>query len=136
MRTAWLLLVALVCLVWAGTGVPAWAETLWMVYTPISPVEIITPTPMVRGAGVNEEVQFVCSECDDYDCVCEGIFGGWVVQDDVTYTWSATGGTFPQGQTGTSVLWKAPPVAGDYTVTVTVNDVDGHKWPEYLMTVA
>ena len=110
-----------------GAG-PAEAYDYYMLGMPIYPVVIVTPTEMVRGAGVNEEVQFVCSESWDTDCLCWGP-SGYPFSDDVTYTWSATGGTFPQGNTGTEVIWKAPSVAGDYTVTITVDDVAGYAPP-------
>ncbi|MFB3880707.1 MAG: hypothetical protein ACE149_05560 [Armatimonadota bacterium] len=116
----------LTCVV-AAAG-PAEAYPYYMTDMDIYPVGIVTPTEMVRGAGVNEEVQFVCSESWDTDCVCWGILGNPVL-DDVTYTWSASGGTFPQGNTGMEVMWKAPSSPGNYTVTITVDDVAGHAPP-------
>ena len=42
--------------------------------------------------------------------------------DELTYTWNATGGNFPQGTIGQSVQWTAPNIAGNYTITVIVSD--------------
>ncbi len=42
--------------------------------------------------------------------------------DALSYTWSATGGTFPEGPTGFSVTWTAPDEPGEVTANVTVSD--------------
>ncbi len=43
--------------------------------------------------------------------------------DSLTYTWSATGGTFSEA--GPLTTWMAPNVPGTYTITVTVKDGRG-----------
>jgi len=46
---------------------------------------------------------------------------GWhTVSDTVTHTWSGPGTFSPQ--TGKSVSWTAPGVAGEVTLTVTADD--------------
>jgi ABC-type glycerol-3-phosphate transport system substrate-binding protein len=52
----------------------------------------------------------------------------WCVADDIdstnlTYTWSASGGTF-SGE-GATVTWLAPATEGTYTITVNVTDDRG-----------
>ncbi|MBU1071986.1 PKD domain-containing protein, partial [bacterium] len=42
--------------------------------------------------------------------------------DELTYTWSADGGQFPDGNVGETVTWSPPDLMGTYTVTVTVDD--------------
>jgi len=44
-------------------------------------------------------------------------------EDRVDFTWTCTGGSFSGG--GPSVIWKAPPNYGTYTITVTVEDGKG-----------
>jgi hypothetical protein len=56
---------------------PADAYSYYMLGDPIEPVSIVTPTPMVRGAAINEEVQFVCTESWDTDCLCFVSYGYW-----------------------------------------------------------
>lgn len=73
--------------------------------------------------GINGQVLFRCSLCTDQDRkVCGGVTSYPV--DTVTYTWSATCGSFPYGNTGREVTWIAPPTPGPCVVTVTVDDVD------------
>ncbi|MBX2974815.1 MAG: carboxypeptidase regulatory-like domain-containing protein [Ignavibacteriaceae bacterium] len=42
--------------------------------------------------------------------------------DNLTITWTADAGTFPDGSTGTTVQWKAPNQNGSFTITATVSD--------------
>jgi len=42
--------------------------------------------------------------------------------DVLTYTWSASGGSFPSGNVGGSVVWKAPDRTGLFTISVEVTD--------------
>ena len=44
-------------------------------------------------------------------------------KDELTYTWSANGGTFTGGTSGTSTKWKAPRTPGNYTLTCKIDDV-------------
>jgi len=51
----------------------------------------------------------------------------WVVAtdsdgDQLSYAWSSTSGSFPQGTSGTSVTWKAPDTPGPYQCKVIVSD--------------
>jgi len=100
----------------------------WETYTPITDPSITSPTVSNNGIGINGEVGFTCSTCTDQD---KHTVGGQTSYpwDTVTYTWSATVGTFPYGNTGRSVTWKAPGSPGTCTVKVTVNDLDGHPPP-------
>jgi PKD domain-containing protein len=42
--------------------------------------------------------------------------------DDLTYLWSSTSGSFPEGTTGFSVQWTAPNSTGTYDISVEVSD--------------
>ncbi len=42
--------------------------------------------------------------------------------DNITTSWSANNGSFPDGISGISVKWKAPSDTGAYAITVTAND--------------
>ena len=42
--------------------------------------------------------------------------------DQLTYLWSSTKGTFPNGIIGESVSWVAPEEPENYTISITVND--------------
>ena len=43
-------------------------------------------------------------------------------QDEMTYTWTSQLGSFPDGNTGSSVQWQAPSDPGNYSISVTVSD--------------
>jgi hypothetical protein len=63
----------------------------------------------------------------DIFCIAEGAVAG----NDLTYTWSATGGEL-QGKglaegKADKIRWKAPGVRGDFTVSVTVKDSLGKE---------
>jgi uncharacterized protein (TIGR02145 family) len=58
---------------------------------------------------VNEESTLSCVATDP-----EG--------DDLTIMWSSDKGTFPNGNMGQSVKWKAPDTAGSYPITATASD--------------
>jgi hypothetical protein len=47
--------------------------------------------------------------------------------DPLTYTWSATGGSYDGTATGASAIWTAPPTEGSYTLTVEVADGRGGR---------
>jgi hypothetical protein len=53
-----------------------------------------------------------------------------VLSDTCTYTWGATGGTFPGGTQGQSVKWLAPTTPGTYTLTLVVDDQGGANKPD------
>jgi uncharacterized protein (TIGR02145 family) len=42
--------------------------------------------------------------------------------DNLSTIWSAQSGSFPNGNTGSSVTWQAPSTADSYTIAVTVSD--------------
>jgi hypothetical protein len=116
----------IVALAAAASCGAAQASETWGPYTAIETPSIVAPTTAHNGCGISAEVSFRCSPCSDQDThVVDGC--GTHPYDVVTYTWSATGGSFPNGNTGTAVTWKAPAAHGTYTVTVTVDDVDGHS---------
>ena len=50
--------------------------------------------------------------------------------DSLTFTWSATGGSF--SGTGSVVIWLAPDTPGTYAITVTVTDGKGAETPKQL----
>ncbi len=53
--------------------------------------------------------------------------------DNLSYIWSANGGTFPSGATSLSVTWKAPMTNGNYEVEVTVSD--GKDTDSYVLVI-
>ena len=54
-------------------------------------------------------------------------------EDPLTFTWSATGGSF-SSTTGETVTWTAPSDTGDYTITVEAKD-EGDATDTYSETV-
>jgi len=94
----------------------------------ITTPRITSPTTANNGVGINGEVTFTCSTCSDRD-IRTTPGGTMPVGDSVTYTWWAQAGSFPNGNTGTTVLWRAPDDPDYLTVRVTVNDVDGRAQP-------
>jgi len=58
---------------------------------------------------INGETTIYCSATDP-----EG--------DEITVSWSSQTGSFPNGNTGSTVLWKAPGTAGEYYIRAVVND--------------
>jgi len=58
---------------------------------------------------VNEETTLTCVAID-----ADG--------DNLTVSWTAPSGTFPNGNVGVSVKWKAPANIGVYSITATVSD--------------
>ena len=63
----------------------------------------------------------------DIFCIVDGAGGG----NDLTYTWSATGGelqgTGMEEGKADKIRWKAPGVRGDFTVSVAVKDSQGRE---------
>ena len=62
-----------------------------------------------RGTTIGETVQLNCTAND---------FEG----DVLTYSWFANAGSFIGSTSGSSVLWKAPEVAGNYNISISVSD--------------
>ncbi|MCB9473382.1 MAG: SUMF1/EgtB/PvdO family nonheme iron enzyme [Candidatus Delongbacteria bacterium] len=50
---------------------------------------------------------------------CEVTHSGWNTPE---CSWSSTEGYFPSGTAGMTVLWRAPPTSGAYSITVEVDD--------------
>ncbi len=88
----------------------------------------------VVAAGAT--VQLSCSGATDTDShsYCSG--NEWVSEDPppsdtISHTWTAKSngidvGSFPSGNTGTDVQWKAPDSGLDVTITVTADDEGAH----------
>jgi len=62
-----------------------------------------------RGTTIGETVQLNCT-ANDFD------------GDVLTYSWFANSGSFIGSTSGSSVLWKAPEVAGNYNISISVSD--------------
>ena len=95
---------------------------VWDVYTAISVGSITSPTAGSTYA-VNTEVSCSIAAGSDRDHRYVPPSNHTYPADTLTYTWSASAGTFPYGNTGTSVTWKAPstPNSG-VTITCTISD--------------
>lgn len=104
--------------IWAW---PSGCTAGWTPYTSIS-ASITSPTTGNNGRGINAEVQFTCSASDLDRYRNANCSWNTPVQDGLSYTWTAQAGTFPYGNTGSTVTWKAPANHGSYWVKVTVND--------------
>jgi hypothetical protein len=80
---------------------------------PEPPQQVQAAAPVVTGLTADRQVpplgktQITCDATD-------------ADSDNLTYSWTATGGTL--GGSGTSVSWTAPDKAGDYLISVTVSD--------------
>lgn len=93
---------------------------IWDVGSPIS----VTVTAPVNDAGVDPDASVTCAAtASDSDHWTQGANSGTEDDGISSYTWSASAGTFPNGNTGASVTWKAPSSGADVTITCTVNDV-------------
>ncbi len=98
---------------------------------------IIYAAFLISSASANTYVAadaniMVTASCSDSDCDYTGDCPE-SVGDTVTITWSDdtlrdSGVAFPNGNTGTSVLWKAPGGAGDVVITATCNDTGTTKY--------
>lgn len=53
-------------------------------------------------------------------------------QDQLSYSWSKTGGDWLSHSTTDTILWKAPLVADNYTISVTVTDDKGASVEESI----
>ena len=70
-------------------------------------IQSVSATPST--VRVNEITTLICNATD-----ADG--------DNLTYTWSANGGAFPNGETHSTVIWKAPMTSGSYELEVNVED--------------
>ena len=74
-----------------------------------APVVVVTADSITLFFGQETEIRAVAMDEDE---------------DPLTYSWTATGGTFTTSITLPTVTWQAPSIAGSFTITVTVNDGD------------
>jgi hypothetical protein len=80
-----------------------------------------TPTgnqPPVISSLVAQSQQLYPSGNTEIQCIAQDADG-----DRLNFTWAATGGDF--SGVGPTIIWKAPPNYGTYTITVTVDDGKG-----------
>ena len=83
-----------------------------------SPVGSENNAPVIQNISanptsilINETTTLTCDAIDEDN-------------DNLTYTWSSAKGTFPNGTSSSSVIWKAPATTGSQPVEVTVSDGD------------
>ena len=93
----------------------------WSPGTPIT-VSITAPSDgMVVGPGTATQCTAIGSDLDQ--CLLNGMATSFA--DTLTYTWSASEGTFPNGNTGATVNWQAPAEFtsnDDVVITCTADD--------------
>ena len=87
------------------------------------PPIVETVTASDDSVNVNETITVVCKATD-------------ADEDGLTYSWSATGGTFPGSTDGASVTWQAPESSGSFTITVEVSDGEESATGEIIIYVA
>lgn len=84
-------------------GLPTWYPD-----TPITPGAISSPSAGL-GYACNSDVTCTISPASDTDKRVDPVSGVTTYEDDeCTYTWSASAGSFPDGATGMQVKWRAP----------------------------
>ena len=69
------------------------------------------------------------SDCRNYTDSC-GNSCSQSQNDPVTVSWSASAGTFPSGNTGTSVQWQSPSGSGEVSITASWANTNSDKFPE------
>ncbi len=74
--------------------------------------------PPVISSLVAQSQQLYPSGNTEIQCIAQDADG-----DQLNFTWAATGGDFSGA--GPTIIWKAPPNYGTYTITVTVDDGKG-----------
>lgn len=74
--------------------------------------------PPVISSVLAQSQQLYPSGNTEVTCIAQDADG-----DQLSFTWAATGGDF--SGVGPTVVWKAPPNYGTYTITVTVDDGKG-----------
>jgi len=72
--------------------------------------------PQIEQIVVSPSVNFT-SDLVFFNCVSFDVDG-----DQLSYSWSANGGSFIGSSSTCSATWKAPDIGGDYTVKVFVSD--------------
>ncbi|MDP8239762.1 MAG: SUMF1/EgtB/PvdO family nonheme iron enzyme [Candidatus Hatepunaea meridiana] len=81
-----------------------------------SPVQPENNAPVIQNVAadpdliaIGETTMLICTASDEDN-------------DTLAYNWAASDGTFPNQSAGASVIWQAPDVSGDYTISITVSD--------------
>ena len=74
-------------------------------------------SPLPNGGGYAPDAEVSCSA----SAVDEDLWNCGLQSVDLTCHWSATLGSFPYGDTGNNVVWRAPS-RGSCTITVTADD--------------
>jgi len=106
------------------------ADPYYTAHTVIDPVSITSPTDGESFCVGTDDVSATCTPSTDLDIYHHCVDNVWTEEpeaDPVTHTWTAKRdstdvGTFPNGNTGTSVDWQPPNSAGPVTVKVTATD--------------
>lgn len=89
----------------------------------IAPQDQRTAQPWTEvSVSTGATLSFQTEDATDSDRWVQGDENG-IETDDITYAWTATGGTFSGNTHQTKATWQAPNAVGDYTVTCTVDDV-------------
>jgi len=81
-----------------------------------APTEPENRGPKIQSVSASPSIIKI-GEVTTFSCVSTDADG-----DNLTYTWIAAEGSFTQGNSGSSVNWKAPSVEGTYIIGVTVSD--------------
>jgi len=105
------------------------ADPYYTQHTVIDPVSITSPSNNYVVC-TEQTITLTCSLSEDSDIYHRCVDNVWTEDpkpDPVTHTWTAKRdstdvGTFPNGNTGTSVAWQPPNSAGPVTVKVTATD--------------
>ena len=87
-------------------------------YAPV--IQSLTANPQVLSPNDITELTCVADDQDD---------------DSLTYTWSSSDGSFPDGNSGFEVQWQAPVEFGEYYVRVMVDDGHDADQDSILITV-
>lgn len=85
-------------------------------------------TGLIRKGGVLTRLNaYAAVDWDLWTRNVNGVPTTTAVADVCSYTWSASAGTFPDGSTGSTVLWQPPTVSAStlVTITLTVGDQAG-----------
>ena len=93
--------------------------------TPYDPEKVVVSPGEEIGAGVSEASDtdtwnYELAEGEAPDPCGDDHGTG---KDELTYTWSASGGQFIGGAAGATAKWKAPRTPGNYTLTCKIDDV-------------
>jgi hypothetical protein len=93
----------------------------WAVGDAISGGDLVGASTRNAAPGASVSVSVTTATDSDSWSVTGG--GTGTASDGIRYKWtSSNGGSFPGGDTGSAVAWKAPFTPGTYTLTCTVDD--------------